>query len=58
MSLPALQADGNGSNGSNGTGVGADGALSDSPHRDWHPLNPYEIRVDAPALLSEELNDL
>ena len=53
-----MTAQGNGS-GSNGNGAGpGDNGAPEPPWKDWHPLNPYEIRIDAPALLSEELNNL
>lgn len=42
-----------------------DGAQAETPGEkrppvwaDWHPLNPYQVREDAPNLLSRELADL
>lgn len=58
LCMLVLQADSICPKGSNSAGVGASGTLSDSPHRKWQPLDPYEIHVDAPVLLSEELNSL
>lgn len=38
----------------NGDGAGAEEGTGAAFER-WHPLNPYQVRMDLPDLLSEQL---
>lgn len=38
----------------NGNGAGAEEGARAAYER-WHPLNPYQVRMDLPDLLSEQL---
>lgn len=39
----------------NGDGAGGEEGTGAAAYERWHPLNPYQVRMDLPDLLSEQL---